>query len=96
VSEIVECEASHRFVDEQISGPFRAWRHEHDFEDADGGTIMRDCVQYELPFGILGHVTHRLIVKDQRRRIFDYRERRIKQLFASDQPAPALTMESEP
>ncbi len=95
-SKVVEYEPPHRFVDEQIGGPFRAWRHEHVFEDANGGTIMRDRVQYELPFGILGDVTHRLIVKGQLRRIFDYRERRIKQLFASDRPAPAVTTEAEP
>jgi ligand-binding SRPBCC domain-containing protein len=85
-SRIVEYEPPVRFVDEQTSGPYRHWRHEHSFEVVDGGTLMRDRVQYELPFGILGNVVQRLIVERQLRRIFDYRERRIKQLFADKTP----------
>lgn len=87
-SRIVEYEPPSLFVDEQTSGPYRFWRHGHEFEGVDGGTLMRDRVRYELPFGILGDVTHHLIVERQLRRIFDYRERRIKKLFppAADSP----------
>lgn len=39
-----------RFVDEQISGPFRAWRHEHLFEDGPAGsTVITDRVTWSLP-----------------------------------------------
>jgi len=81
-SRIVEYEPPVRFVDEQTSGPYRYWRHEHSFDVVDGGTRVRDRVQYDLPFGILGNVVHRLIVARQLRRIFDYRERRIQRLVA--------------
>jgi ligand-binding SRPBCC domain-containing protein len=80
---IREYEAGRRFVDVQVSGPYRRWEHEHTFEDAEGGTLVRDRVQYELPFGILGHVAHRLLVARQLRRIFDHRSRRIKRLFGA-------------
>jgi ligand-binding SRPBCC domain-containing protein len=70
------------FVDVQVRGPYRSWRHEHTFEEHGNRTLMRDRVQYELPFGILGSVAHRLIVARQLRRIFDYRARRIRKLFA--------------
>jgi hypothetical protein len=72
----------HGFVDRQVKGPYKLWRHEHTFVAAPGGTLMRDHVQYELPFGILGVVTHRLIVARQLRRIFDYRGREIRKHFA--------------
>jgi ligand-binding SRPBCC domain-containing protein len=75
------------FVDTQVKGPYKYWRHEHRFEDAEGGTRMSDRVQYELPFGILGVVTHRLIVARQLKRIFDYRGRRIRKLFKREAAA---------
>lgn len=72
------------FVDTQVKGPYKSWRHEHHFTEVDGHTVMSDRVQYELPFGILGSVTHRLMVQNQLREIFDYRARRIREIFAKD------------
>ena len=66
----------HRFVDVQLSGPYRIWHHTHDFVPvggAGGGTIMRDTVRYALPFGPLGALAHRLLVKRDLERIFDFR-----------------------
>jgi len=42
------------FVDEMEGGPFRRWRHTHSFFADDGGTILRDSVEYRLPLGVLG------------------------------------------
>jgi ligand-binding SRPBCC domain-containing protein len=44
----------HRFVDEQIRGPYRQWIHEHTFELRDGGTLARDVVRYAVPLDFLG------------------------------------------
>lgn len=39
-----------RFVDEQVSGPLRSWRHQHLFSDAPGGgTTILDRVTWEPP-----------------------------------------------
>lgn len=39
-----------RFVDEQVSGPFKLWRHEHHFADGPGGsTVITDRITWELP-----------------------------------------------
>lgn len=46
----VEYAPGEGFVDEQTSGPFRRWRHEHEFADApDGGTTITDRVRWETP-----------------------------------------------
>ena len=46
---------SERFVDVQLSGPYRLWHHTHEFRPhPDGGTLMTDTVRYALPFGPLG------------------------------------------
>jgi ligand-binding SRPBCC domain-containing protein len=83
ITKITEYQPPHRFLDVQTKGPYKVWRHEHTFEEADSGTIVRDVVRYQLPFGILGDVAHWLIVRRQLRRIFDYRARRIARLFAA-------------
>ena len=58
-SRITELEAPHWFVDEQVRGPFRSFRHEHAFiPGADGdGTIMIDHVVFDAPLGGLGRLS---------------------------------------
>ena len=59
-----------RFVDRQLSGPYRLWHHTHEFEaDGPGHTLMRDTVRYEVP---LGRLAHPLVTRDLDR-IFDFR-----------------------
>ena len=77
------------FVDVQLSGPYRLWHHTHRFEPKDGGTLMTDLVRYRLPFGILGRLMHVIKVRRDVERIFDYRFRRIQEVFGA-----AVTMEA--
>lgn len=74
------------FVDEQRSGPYRFWYHEHHFEAVAGGVRMTDRVTYEVGWGPFGWLAERLWVRGQLERIFDYRARKVAALFAS---APA-------
>lgn len=67
-----------RFVDEQIRGPYKLWRHEHTFIEHEGGTLCRDHVDYDMP---LGPLVHRLLVRPDIRRIFRHRARRLHELF---------------
>jgi ligand-binding SRPBCC domain-containing protein len=63
-----------RFVDQQLSGPYRLWHHTHEFEpDGHGGTVMRDTVRYALPCWPLGEVAHALLVRRDLAAIFDFR-----------------------
>jgi ligand-binding SRPBCC domain-containing protein len=67
-------EPPHRFVDVQVKGPYLLWEHTHTFEeDAKGATIIEDRVRYSIPFGPLGRLAERLLVRRDLRRIFDYR-----------------------
>ncbi len=85
VTLIKDYEPPRFFADEQAKGPYKYWRHVHTFEDVEGGTQMRDRVQYELPFGPLGTITHKLVVQRQINGIFDYRNRQIRKIFATAQ-----------
>lgn len=80
-SEITTWEPPHRFVDEQRSGPYRRWHHVHEFRAVDGGTDIRDVVDYALPFGVLGDLAHGILVKRQLNAIFDHRERVVAGMF---------------
>lgn len=71
-----------RFIDRALRSPYLLWRHTHEFEPlADGRTRMRDVVQYALPFGLLGAAAHRLFVRGDVERIFDYRRIAIESLL---------------
>jgi ligand-binding SRPBCC domain-containing protein len=72
-------EPSHRFVDEQLRGPFRLWIHEHTFEARDGGTLARDHVRYAVPFDFL---SHRWIVRPDIEKIFAFRTQALLKRFA--------------
>jgi ligand-binding SRPBCC domain-containing protein len=85
---IDECVPGERFVDVQLSGPYRRWRHLHAFEDAPGGTAVRDRVEYELPLGPLGTLAHALFVRRALARIFAHREARIAALLAPSSATP--------
>jgi ligand-binding SRPBCC domain-containing protein len=79
-TEITEWQPPHRFVDIQLRGPYALWHHTHTFEEQDGGTLCRDRVRYR-PRG--GALVHWLFVRRDVERIFQYRQQRLKDIFAS-------------
>lgn len=70
-----------RFVDTQLKGPYRLWHHTHSFEACDGGTLIRDTVQYAVPAGWLGDFFGGWMVRRDVERIFDYRVMKISAIF---------------
>jgi ligand-binding SRPBCC domain-containing protein len=74
-----------RFIDEQVSGPYATWIHLHTFEPVEEGVLMTDRVTYRLPFGPVGRLGHRLLVRKQLNHIFDYRRDVINNLFNGKQ-----------
>jgi ligand-binding SRPBCC domain-containing protein len=78
-----------RFVDTQLRGPYRVWRHLHEFHDAEGGasTRMLDRVEYAVPLGPLGDAARALFVRRTLDRIFDYRASTIAQIFRAAEAA---------
>jgi len=82
-TKITQWDPPHGFEDEQLSGPYALWRHEHRFAEERGGTAMFDKVDYALPFGILAWPAYKLFVRRDVETIFDYRAERMKALFGS-------------
>ena len=65
------------FVDRQIVGPYRWWRHEHRFEVVRGGTRVIDQVDYAPRVGWLSGT----LVRRDLDRIFAYRHEVLRQVF---------------
>jgi ligand-binding SRPBCC domain-containing protein len=80
---IAQWEPGKSFVDRQERGPYRLWVHTHTFEPLGDGVLMGDLVRYALPFGPLGHLAHVLWVRGALAQIFDYRFKRIGQIFGA-------------
>ncbi len=81
LTEIERWRPPYEFVDVQLKGPYKLWRHTHRFEETENGTRIIDHVAYTLPFGWLGRIIHRLLVADDLAKIFDYREQRVRALL---------------
>lgn len=81
VTEITHVLAGSYFVDEQRFGPYQMWHHIHRFEEKQSGVLMTDQVSYKLPFGFIGRIAHGLFVKAQLKRIFEFREQKLDELF---------------
>ena len=86
-TEIALWDPPHRFVDVQLSGPYRLWHHTHSFEPDGEGTLMRDVVRYALPLGPLGEIAHLVLVRRDLSRIFDFRVEEVARLMASGPPS---------
>jgi ligand-binding SRPBCC domain-containing protein len=77
-SEISVWDPPNRFVDEQLRGPYKLWRHQHRFAEQDGRALALDHVDYAVPGGRL---VQRLFVARELERIFVFRRRKLKEVF---------------
>jgi ligand-binding SRPBCC domain-containing protein len=81
-SEIRLWDPPRRFVDAQIKGPFKCWVHQHEFEERDDGTIVRDNVEYALHGWIFEFLLDHFLVKGDLARIFRYRRAKLNEIFS--------------
>ncbi|MEO7445995.1 MAG: SRPBCC family protein [Ferruginibacter sp.] len=81
MTEITQVKQHEFFIDEQRFGPYSFWHHQHHFKETANGTEMRDMVHYRVPGWILGDLANELLVKDQLKKIFDYRYKAAEERF---------------
>lgn len=81
VTEITHVKDGTYFVDEQRFGPYALWHHKHFIKEIEGGVEMEDIIDYKVPFGWLGQLAHPLLVKPKLNEIFNYRRKKLIELF---------------
>ncbi len=45
------------------------------------GTVIRDVIEYDVGFGLLGKLAHKLLVRRQLQRTFEYRQKALEKLL---------------
>ncbi len=81
MTEITHVQEGQFFVDEQRVGPYALWHHQHHFKVIPGGVEMTDLVHYRLPLGWLGDFANWLFVRNQLKGVFDFRTKKLVELF---------------
>lgn len=82
VAEHMEYDPPTLFADRQVSGPFASWYHRHHcLGDGEGGTLLRDEVEYTLPLGWLGQLCGGWFIRGKLERMFEYRHDTTRKLI---------------
>jgi ligand-binding SRPBCC domain-containing protein len=81
MTEITTVEPMKYFVDEQRSGPYTMWHHQHHIVAIEGGVLMTDIVTYIPPMGFLGAMANSIFIEKQLKDIFDFRHKAVEDKF---------------
>jgi ligand-binding SRPBCC domain-containing protein len=66
------------FQDSMVRGAFRRYCHDHFFEAHGGETIMKDLVEFSAPYGWLGWLVERMVLKRYLRMLLERRNEFLK------------------
>ena len=92
VSEIKHVQEPFFFVDEQRSGPYKFWYHQHFFKAVGKNQVeVVDVIYYALPLGWLAPLINKYIVQDKLIGIFNFRKYVLEQKFSKGQVAHEQT-----
>lgn len=81
MTEITHVKDQQYFIDEQRFGPYSLWHHQHHFKEVDAGVEMTDIIHYKIPGWFIGDIMNALYVKNELKSIFDYRFKKVEELF---------------
>jgi ligand-binding SRPBCC domain-containing protein len=73
------------FCDEQVRGPFASWLHCHgvtsEARSNVDGTCVTDTIRYSLPGGAIGDALNIVVAKNELRKLFRLRQRRLNEIL---------------
>ncbi|MEJ7861829.1 MAG: SRPBCC family protein [Pyrinomonadaceae bacterium] len=72
------------FRDSMVKGAFARFDHDHFFEEAKSGTLMKDIFDYDPPLGILGNIADALFLEKYMTKILEDRNELIKKISESE------------
>lgn len=82
VIEITDMQEKKYFVNEQRTGPYKMWHHEHIFEEINDGVLLTDRVSYQLRCSIFGQLLHYIHIKNYLKEVFEFREKTLDIIFS--------------
>lgn len=88
-TEITQVEPGKYFIDTQLRGPYSIWHHKHFLYETEGGVLMEDVIDYQLPLGFIGRLLDRLFVRKQLRTIFNFRKEAMEARYGNLEGKPA-------
>jgi len=80
-SQVTDWQPNQKFTDIQTKGPYSFWSHTHEFEEKEGGTLVKDHVVYEVPMGVPGELLVHDFVRKDLEEIFSFRREKMKELL---------------
>jgi len=79
VSEIKSISHEKYFIDQQISGPYKIWHHEHHFQKTQNNTtIIIEKIKYKLYLHPFSRILHKIFIRKKLAYIFRHRIRKAK------------------
>ena len=80
--EIVEFDRPNLFVEIQLKGPMKSWRHEHRFSvHSDGQTLVANRIEFTPPGGLVGLMVTEAKILDNMEDGFYHRHQQLKKLL---------------
>jgi ligand-binding SRPBCC domain-containing protein len=83
-SRITRYEPPTFFQDVMTAGMFKSFEHDHRFQEQDGETVMKDELRFSAPFGVLGLMAERLVLRNHLTRFLRERNKFVKQVAESE------------
>jgi len=83
-SQITAFDRPRLFRDVMTKGAFRRFAHDHVFEPTASGTLIRDAVSFEAPFGPVGRLAEALVLDGYLRGFLSRRNAHLRQLAESE------------
>lgn len=73
------------FVDEQLKGKFKIFKHTHRFKKENNSVLMIDELVYKVPYGIIGKLLDKFLLKNHLTKFILERNQYIKTLSENQQ-----------
>ncbi|HET6841092.1 MAG TPA: SRPBCC family protein [Candidatus Angelobacter sp.] len=78
------------FQDAMVSGPFRHFRHDHNFQEREQRTLMVDKLEFQSPTPPIGSIVDAVVLRRYLRNFLEARNRTLQAIAESDQWRPYL------
>ena len=77
---ITEMDFPKYFIDEQLKGHFKSFKHQHIFYQKENQTIMIDILEYKTPYLFIGKIFDKFILKNHLTNFILHRNKVLKEL----------------